>query len=356
MELISGLPDDIARECMIRVSYQQFPAVALVSKGWKTEIGSPEFHRQRKSTGHSQKIIVMVQARVDSEKSGGGFIKTPMNPVYRPTVLEPESGNWTELPPAPGLASGLPMFCQLVGVGFDLLVMGGWDPETWKPSSSVFVYNFRSAKWRRGADMPGGPRTFFGCASDSEQTVYIAGGHDEEKNALRSAFAYDVARDEWVQLPDMARERDECEAIFHGGKLHVIGGYSTEMQGRFERSAEAFDVATWRWDQVAENFLESAMCPRTCMDGDDERIFMCRDGDVVVLQESTWQTVTKVPGQIRNVAYVRRWEEKMLLIGSSGYGEPHMGFVLDCRNNKWTKLESPEMYTGHVQSGCYLEI
>ena len=75
---------------------------------------------------------------------------------------------------------------------------------------------------------------------------------------------------------------DECKAIFHCGKFHVIGGYSTEMQGRFERSAEAFDVATWRWDQVAENFLESAMCPRTCMDGDDERIFMCRDGDVVV--------------------------------------------------------------------------
>ena len=38
--------------------------------------------------------------------------------------------------------------------------------------------------------------------------------HDKEKSALRSTFAYDVARDEWIQLADMARERDECIAIF----------------------------------------------------------------------------------------------------------------------------------------------
>lgn len=360
MELISGLPEDVARDCLIRVSYQQFPAVASVSKGWKTEIHSPEFRRRRRCAGHAQKILVTVQSRFDSEKSKAGLLEKAMtNPVYRLSVFEPETGIWSELPAAPEFTGGLPLFCQIAGVGYDLVVMGGWDPHSWKASNSVFIYNFMSAKWRRGADMPGGPRTFFACASDHDRTVYVAGGHDEEKNALRSALAYDVERDAWVQLPDMARERDECKAVFRNGVLLVVGGYCTEMQGRFERSAEEFDVAAWRWGMVEEEFLDDGACPRTCVDGGDAgegKMYMCGGGDVVALEGNTWQTVAKVPSEIRNVACVGAWEGALLLIGSSGFGEPHMGFVLDLKNGAWTKLVNPEDYTGHVHSGCLLEI
>ncbi|XP_027342828.1 F-box/kelch-repeat protein At1g80440 [Abrus precatorius] len=360
MELISGLPEDVARDCLIRISYEQFPAVASVCKGWQTEIQLPEFRRQRRSTGHAQKILVTVQSKVDSEKCGGGLlVKATTNPVYRLSIFEPKTASWSELPTAPEFASGLPMFCQIAGVGYDLVVMGGWDPDSWKASNSVFIYNFMSAKWRRGADMPGGPRMFFACASDHDHTVYVAGGHDEEKNALRSAFAYDVERDVWVTLPDMARERDECKAVFRRGTLCVVGGYCTEMQGRFERSAEAFDVATWKWGPVEDEFLDDATCPRTCVDGGDAeegRMYMCRGGDVVALHGNAWRTVAKVPAEIRNVACVGAWEGALLLIGSSGFGEPHVGFVLDLKSGAWAKMLSPDDYTGHVLSGCFLEI
>ncbi|TKY48133.1 F-box/kelch-repeat protein [Spatholobus suberectus] len=359
MELISGLPEDVARDCLIRVPYQQFPAVASVCKGWNTEIHSPEFHRRRKTTKHAQKILVTVQSKIDSEKTRSGLLaKSVTNPVYQLSVFEPETGFWSELPLGPELASGLPMFCQIAGVGYDLVVMGGWDPDSWKASNSVFIYNFLSAKWRRGADMPGGPRVFFACASDRDRRVYVAGGHDEEKNALRSALAYDVANDVWVPVPDMARERDECKAVFRGGALCVVGGYCTEMQGRFERSVEVFDVAAWKWGPVEEEFLDVAACPRTCVDGGDAegRMYMCRGGDVVALQGDTWRKVANVPVEIRNVACVGVWEGALLVIGSNGFGEPHVGFVLDLKSGAWTKLVSPEEYTGHVQSGCLLEI
>ncbi|XP_057450906.1 F-box/kelch-repeat protein At1g80440-like [Lotus japonicus] len=359
MELISGLPEDVARDCLIRVSYEQFPAVTAACKGWNTEIQSPEFRRRRRVTGNTQKILVTAQARFDSDTCGGLLVKATTNPVYRLSVFEPETGNWSELtmPPEFDSGSGLPMFCQIAGVGYELVVMGGWDPESWKASNSVFIYNFLSATWRRGADMPGGPRTFFACTSDQDRTVYVAGGHDEEKNALKSALAYDVANDEWVPLPDMARERDECKAVFRGGagKLRVVGGYCTEMQGRFERSAEEFDVDTWQWGPVEEEFLDCGTCPRTCLDGGDA-MYMCRGGDVVALQGNTWQTVAKVPSEIRNVACMGAWERSLLLIGSSGFGEPHMGFLLDLKSGKWAKLVSPQDYTGHVQSYCLLEI
>jgi len=97
MELISGLPEDIARECLGRVSYQHFPAVASASKGWRAEIQTPEFHRVGRSTGHAQKILVTVQAKFDSEKcKTGSFSKATANPVYKLNVLETKTGIWSE--------------------------------------------------------------------------------------------------------------------------------------------------------------------------------------------------------------------------------------------------------------------
>ncbi|XP_015869332.3 F-box/kelch-repeat protein At1g15670 [Ziziphus jujuba] len=354
MALIPGLPDDLARDCLIRISYDQFAAVSSVCKLWKSQITLPEFRRLRMLYGHCQKVIVMVQALVDPNPTVSVF-KCSAVPVYRLTLCDPGTGNWCELPPVPELSTGLPMFCQVVGVGSDLVVLGGWDPMTWKASQSVYVYSFVSSEWRRGNDMPDGPRTFFGCASDFDRTVYVAGGHDDEKNALRSAMAYDVARDTWVQLPDMDRERDECKAVFCRGQFHVIGGYSTEMQGRFERSAEAFDVATWRWKATEEEFLEEATCPRNCVAG-DEAMYMCRSGDIVRHRDPTWQTVSKLPAEVRNAAYVTTWQGSLIVIGSAGFGEPHMVYILDLEKKNWRKLESPFEFSGHVQSGCYMEI
>ena len=359
MELVSGLPEDLARDCLIRVSYKQFPTVASVCKDWKTEVESPEFRRRRRSTGNAQKLLVMVQAVVDrNNKPGPGSTKRLTNPVYGLSVFEPVTGDWSELPPPAGFESGLPMFCRVTSVGSELVILGGLDPDTWKASNSVFIYDFVSAKWRRGADMPCGPRTFFGCVSDSRRSVFVAGGHDDEKNALRSALAYDVAADEWVRLPDMASERDECTAAFRQGRLAVVGGYRTEMQGRFERSAEVFDVATWQWGPVEEEFLDCATCPRNLTDGGDGdgRVYICCGDEILAKQGDTWQKMGRVPVEIRNVAFVGALDGAVVVIGSSGYGEAHESFGFDLKSCNWRKLETPEGFRGHVQTGCVLEI
>ena len=205
--------------------------------------------------------------------------------------------------------------------------------------------------------MPGGPRTFFACASDSEGRVFVAGGHDNEKNALRSALAYDVAADRWVQLPDMSAERDECKGVFRRGRFVAVGGYRTDMQGRFERSAEAFDVATWSWGEVKEDFLDSSTCPRTFVDGgDDKRVYLCCGDDLMALRGDTWQKMATVPREIRNVAYVGTLDGTLVLIGSSGYGEVHVAFAFHVKSCNWKKLDSPEGFKGHVQTGCVLKI
>ncbi|KAF7134842.1 hypothetical protein RHSIM_Rhsim08G0218900 [Rhododendron simsii] len=360
MDLIPGLPEEVGLECLVRVPYTHFSSASSVCRRWNAEIRQPEFRRLRKVSGLTQPLVVMVQSRVNPSKPRSDSMKRfdkSRSMIYRLTVFEPETGEWRELPPVPGCENGLPMFCRIVGVGLNLVVMGGWDPVTCVVSNSVFVFDFVWATWRRGSDMPGGPRSFLACASDSNRTVYIAGAHDKEKNALKSALMYDTAKEKWGRLPDMAMERDECEGVFHDGKFHVIGGYNTEMQGQFSRSAEEFDVATMRWDQVQDDFLEAATCPTTCTDGRDGRLYMCRGNDVAIRLNSSWQAVAELPAEVRSsISYVTAWRGKMLVIGSLKFGVALRAHVLDLKRYVWTQIEVPAEYCGYVQSGCWLDI
>uniref|UniRef100_A0A1J3IEM7 F-box/kelch-repeat protein n=1 Tax=Noccaea caerulescens TaxID=107243 RepID=A0A1J3IEM7_NOCCA len=358
MELIPDLPETVARECIIRASYQQFPLIASVCKLWQREVSLPDFFRHRKDSGHSQELVVLSQARVDpvSELGSGKTIPTP---VYRISVLELESGLWTELLPFPGKSNGLPLFCRLASVGSDLVVLGGLDPVTWRTSDSVFIFSFLTSTWRNGTNMPGGPRSFFACASDSERNVFVAGGHDEDKNAMTSALTYDVAEDRWTFLPNMGRERDECTAVFRGGKFHVIGGYATEEQGQFSKTAESFDVTTWRWGPLADYFLSIGMTtwPPVCAAAENGDLYACCRRDLMVMRDNTWQKVGNLPADVCNVSYVAvRRSGKLVVIGSARYGEPSVGYTWDMSDSRWAKLETHEKYEGHVQAGCFLEI
>lgn len=67
-------------------------------------------------------------------------------------------------------------------------------------------------------------RSFFACAV-VDRLVYVAGGHDNQKNALRSAEVYDPEADEWRALPPMAEERDECQGVAQDGRFCVVSGY-----------------------------------------------------------------------------------------------------------------------------------
>ena len=240
-ELIPGLPEEVARECLVRVGFDQLPVVRHISRQWKTEVESPDYHRQRRAEGLARPVLALVQAQpaapaadddagpaVDKHSTAAGS-GGPAN-SYRMVLLEPVEGRWAPLPPLPWPNESLPLFCQVAavdGAGGQgrkrLVVVGGWHPETWAPTDAVFVYDFLTGAWRRGAPMPGPRLSFFACA---------AGGHDDEKNALQSALAYDPDVDAWAQLPDMAEERDEprglCVAAGGGGRFLVVGGYPTQ--------------------------------------------------------------------------------------------------------------------------------
>lgn len=367
--LMPGLPDEVALECLLRVPYTGFRAVRSTCRQWRVEVQLPGFHRLRAAGGHRRAVVAFAQSEQPSSDGGGaGVHKHQAAPApaatmpYRLALFEPDTGAWDVLPAIPGLPHGLPLFCQVAGAGRSLVVVGGWDPSTWAASDEVFVYDFVSGAWRRGARMPGPRRSFFACASDSDRTVFVAGGHDDEKNALRSAVAYDAAADEWARLPDMARERDECKGVFRGGAFHVIGGYSTEMQGQFGKCSEAFDVAAQRWGPVEEDALETGMCPRSCV-ASEEAMFRCRGGQVEVRTGSAWCALAELPEDARLApCVVSLGVGRLAVVGSACHGGPHACYLLEAEEVDakqrwaWKKAAVPEEYSGHVQAGCCLEI
>ncbi|XP_065047927.1 F-box/kelch-repeat protein At1g15670-like [Musa acuminata AAA Group] len=367
-ELMPELPEEIARECFIRVPFDAFRTVRAVCKLWKHDLESPSFHRLRKSAGLARPVVALAQCDptpLPADKAKQQSSHSPL--LYRISLFEPSTGAWSSPPPIPGRSHGLPLFCQLAAVGRELVVVGGWDPRTWATSDEVRIYDLVSGAWRRGARMPGPRRSFFACAASEEhRTVFVAGGHDESKNALRSALAYDVAADAWVHLPDMERQRDECRGVFARGAFHVVGGYPTEAQAQFTRSAEAFEVATWRWGAVEEGKLEEAACPRTYVVGSDGRAYMCRQGgQVTVLREEdggAWRRLPNLPGDLRAALQLVTWEGALMVLGLWAKGGAQVAYVLDLTEEgegkrlQWRKVETPREFSGHVQSACCLEI
>ncbi|KAL0405047.1 UNVERIFIED_CONTAM: F-box/kelch-repeat protein [Sesamum radiatum] len=97
--------------------------------------------------------------------------------------------------------------------GREAYTIGGWDPSSWEPVRDVFLYEFTTQRWTQCADMPS-IRSFFAVGA-VEGKVLVAGGHDESKNALNSAWILDI-KEEWWELGRMREERDECEGVVVG--------------------------------------------------------------------------------------------------------------------------------------------
>jgi hypothetical protein len=382
-DLIPGLPDEVARECLVRVGFDQLPVVRRISRQWKSEVESPDYHRQRRAEGLARPVLALVQAQPtappdDDDDDAGPAHKrsTTAANSYRLVLLEPEEGRWTPLPPPPGPSQSLPLFCQVAaavdGAGQGrkrLVVVGGWDPETWAPTDAVLVYDFLSGAWRRGAPMPGPRRSFFACAAVGG-AVYVAGGHDAEKNALRSALAYDPGADAWAGLPDMAEERDEPRGLCVAGRFVVVGGYPTRAQGRFVASAESFDPAAaspaWGWAPVHDRLLlvEDGACPRTCCAAPRSagRVYMLRDGHLVARDGAAeWRPVARVPDDALTAPAVSAFPDgRVVVVGSGCHGGDQTVYVLreeGGRPASWSRAPPPPPeFAGHVQASCFLEL
>jgi len=351
MEIIPNLPDEIGRECLLRVCYKSHEKLKAVCRNWEVTVNSHRFYADRKITGTSEQLICLVQA-IPQVKSAED--KRQGAPVYGITLYDPLQGSWDRLPKIPQFSDGIPLFCHCVWVHQKLVVIGGWHPCNWEAMNSVFIYDFKSGTWHRGADMPR-VRSFFACSVSPDGLIYVAGGHDENKNALRAAEVYDVEEDKWEILPQMSQERDECQGMFMDGKFTVISGYRTESQGRFDRSAEVFDPSTALWSRV-ENMWSIDGCPRSCVAAFGNLYFFRKQQAMSYnRKENIWELVASLPGDMNIVTCATVWRDKIFVSGSACSGGDQVVYLLD-NSWKWTPIERPHEFEGFAQSAVTVEM
>lgn len=258
-QLIPGLPDEIAMDCLVRVPHQFHSNMKLVCRSWRTLITHPSFYKERRRSGTAEQMVCLIQPlpipipsppQNETESSK----KTPSPPQYGLSIYNASHQTWHRIMGPNANTGHIPMFCQCVPLPAfgKLMLLGGWDPKSLEPVTDVYVLDFIGGfKWKRAASMSVA-RSFFACGVVGDSMVYVAGGHDNQKNALQSAEVYDVNADEWRVLPPMAEERDECQGLTWEGdsRFWVLSGYSTEAQGLFRSDAECYDPKTGSWSII----------------------------------------------------------------------------------------------------------
>ncbi|KAG9144235.1 hypothetical protein Leryth_025803 [Lithospermum erythrorhizon] len=335
-ELIPSLPEELALECLTRLHYSVHQVAAQVCKKWRLVIKSKEFYDHRKQTGHTHVAACLVQALpVASEAKPVG------HPSYGVSVFDPVCRSWDRVDPVSKYPNGLPLFCQLAHSEGNLILMGGWDPSSWEPVRDVFVYEFTTRKWTQHAPMPS-KRSFFANGASGGR-VYIAGGHDENKNALNSAWMFDIKNNEWTELTRMIEERDECQGLVIGSEFWVVSGYDTNNQGRFESSVQVLDLEIGQWHRV-DDAWKMSHCP-SC------RVGIGENGNLFCWSEFN--------SAVQVAACGVDLGGRTLVTGSPYQGAPHGFFIVDKgygQNGTLMKIDVPDEFSGFVQSGCFVEI
>ncbi|CAN6476367.1 unnamed protein product [Victoria cruziana] len=364
--VVPGLPDDVALECLFRVPHSCLAVMRAVSRRWRALVDSPDFSGERKLRGTADGFACLVQQKAapaagnptEAGMKSAGAGRGP--PVYGLTLFDPRRGSWERLQYPDGDQGSLPLFCQCVSVAGKLVILGGWNCVTWEATRRVSVYDFRTRRWSKGKDMPGPARSFFAAAAAESTSsgrggvtglVFVAGGHDENKNALRTGAVYDVGRDEWKELGEaMDEERDECEGLMVGKEFWVVSGYGTEGQGRFGESAEVFDTEIERWRRV-DGAWAGGTCPRSsCLgvaggDGGNAK--------VVSINADGGNGAVKI-----GMCAVGMGGNRALVMGKAHEGAPVGCYLVDVgkQGETWTRMEMPPEFSGFVQSGCFVEI
>ncbi|KAK2641637.1 hypothetical protein Ddye_023400 [Dipteronia dyeriana] len=268
--LIPGLPDDIAMECLIRVPHEFHSNMKSVCLKWQYLISDPSFYHQRLRSNTAEHLVYQIQPThimihdddviTSNQKSQTTQHNTPPPLQYGLTMYNATYQTWQRMIPN----FEIPIFCQCVTLqscgNSKLVLLGGWDPKTLEPVSDVYVLDIIKG-WRKGASMSAA-RSFFACAVVGGTKVYVAGGHDNQKNALKSAQVYDVDKDEWGVLPEMEEERDECMGMCWDDRFWVVSGYGTETQGRFRSDGECFDPATASWSKFHNLWPFQTLSPK----------------------------------------------------------------------------------------------
>lgn len=232
-ELLPGLPDDVAKNCLALVPRSCFCSAGAVCKQWRSFIQSNEFIIERKYAGRLEELLyVLTGDAVGYGRHWEILGRFGQERQILPTMPGPEKAKF-----------------GVVVLGGKLLVLGGYfvDEGTTCVSADVHQYDSCLNRWSTLAPM-NVARFDFACA-EVNGMVYAVGGHGCDGDGLSSAEVYDPHKNEWTLVDCLRSPRWGCFACGFEGKLYVMGGRSTSTIGN-SRFIDVYNPECQSWSKM----------------------------------------------------------------------------------------------------------
>ncbi|KAG4990260.1 hypothetical protein JHK87_023717 [Glycine soja] len=233
--LLSGLPDDLAIACLIRVPRIEHRKLHLVCKRWHRLLSEDFFYSLRKSLGMAEEWLYVIKADRAGRISVHAF-----DPIYQ---------LWQPLPPVPGDFPEAMWVGSAVLSGCHLYLFGGVDLEGSRSIRRVIFYNACTNKWHRAPDMLQKRNLFRSCVINN--CLFVAGGELEGIQMTRSAEVYDPSQNRWSFISEMRTSMVPLFGFVHNGTWFFKGN---EI-GSGNSMCEAYSPETDTWTPVTNGMV-----------------------------------------------------------------------------------------------------
>ncbi|MFQ5504687.1 MAG: Kelch repeat-containing protein [Planctomycetota bacterium] len=174
----------------------------------------------------------------------GGGLDLSRNGLRSVEVFDPRTARWTRIADMPIALHHLGM----CAVGGKLYQIGGYVGSSFSPTQMCHRYDPTANRWTRIADLPRARGAFVAVAIGGK--IYAVGGVERQTflTVVGRLTVYDPASNRWSTLAAMPTAREHLAAAAIGGKLYVAGG---RIRGLLRNQLEVFDPTTGRWTTLA---------------------------------------------------------------------------------------------------------
>ncbi|XP_074576362.1 F-box/kelch-repeat protein SKIP6-like [Curcuma longa] len=161
--LIPGLPDDVAVRCIAQVPRSHHPFLAVVSRSWRSLLGSPIFWAARSQLSLPDPPALALNLRSPTDQSW--FLLDPLLQFSGSRKKSPPPLR-LPAPPLPAIGSAC------ASLGASLFLLGGSVAEV--PSFAVQIFDARLRRWSSGPRMSAARE--FAAAAALGGRIYAIGG------------------------------------------------------------------------------------------------------------------------------------------------------------------------------------
>lgn len=248
LQLIYGLPDDIALYCLARVPRKYHSLLRCVSKRWRELLCSEDWRHYRQKHNRDETWIYALCKDKFEQVS-----------CY---ILDPNTSRrcWK-------LIQGLPPRCSkrkgmaFEGLGNKVYLLGGcgWSEDA---TDEVYCYDASMNTWSEAAPLSTA-RCYFACEVLDEK-IYAIGGLGSESSDPRSWDSYDPHTNTWRSHSDPNIVPEIEDSIVMDGKIYIRCGISAISSHVY---AVVYEPSSGTWQHADADLVSGWRGPAVVIDG-----------------------------------------------------------------------------------------